>query len=50
MFDKKQTEALDILKEDAISNSEIKNEVKQELTIESTDAKNPYLSELTRIM
>jgi len=50
MFDKKHTEALDILKEDAISNSEIKNEVKQELTIESTDVKNPYVSELSRIM
>ena len=50
MFDKKHTEALDILKEDAISNSEIKNEVKQELTTESTDTKNPYVSELSRIM
>lgn len=50
MFDKKHTEALDILKEDAISNSEIKNEVKQELTTESTDVKNPYVSELSRIM
>ena len=50
MFDKKHTEALDILKEDAISNSEIKNEVKQELTTESTDIKNPYVSELSRIM
>ena len=50
MFDKKHTEALDILKEDAISNSEIKNEVKQELTTESTDVKNPYISELSRIM
>jgi hypothetical protein len=50
MFDKKHTEALDILKEDAISNSEIKNEVKQELTTESTDVENPYVSELSRIM
>ena len=50
MFDKKHTEALDILKEDAISKSEIKNEVKQELTTESTDVKNPYVSELSRIM
>ena len=50
MFDKKENEALDILKEDAISKSEIKNEVKQELTTESTDVKNPYVSELSRIM
>jgi len=50
MFDKKQTEELDILKEDAISKSEIKNEVKQELTTESTEVKNPYISELSRIM
>lgn len=50
MFDKKHTEALDILKEDAISNSKIKNEVKQELTTESTDVENPYVSELSRIM
>ena len=50
MFDKKHTEALDILKEDAISSSKIKNEVKQELTTESTDVKNPYVSELSRIM
>ena len=50
MFDKKENEALDILKEDAISKSEIKNEVKQELTTESTDVKNPYISELSRIM
>tara|TARA_R110002167_G_scaffold1602_1_gene7714 strand:- start:369 stop:1241 length:873 start_codon:yes stop_codon:yes gene_type:complete len=50
MFNKRHTEVLDILKEDAIANSDIKNEVKQELTTESTEPENPYISELSRIM
>ena len=50
MFNKRHTEVLDILKEDAIANSDIKNEVKQELTTESTEPENPYINELSRIM
>ena len=50
MFNKRHTEVLDILKEDAIANSDIKNEVKQELTTESTAPENPYIDELSRIM
>jgi len=50
MFNKRHTEVLDILKEDAIANSDIKNEVKQELTTESAAPENPYINELSRIM
>ena len=50
MFNKRHTGVLDILKEDAIANSDIKNEVKQELTTESAAPENPYINELSRIM
>ena len=50
MFDKKHTEALDVLKEDAINKSEIKEEASQTLTTESVKPSNPYINELSRIM
>lgn len=49
MFDKKHTEALDILKESALSNSKVKDNVDQKLTEEKV-APNPYLSELSKII
>ena len=50
MFDKKHTEALEVLKEDAISKSQIKEDVEQKLTTESVKSSNPYINELSRIM
>lgn len=50
MFDKKHTEALDVLKEDAISKSTIKENADQKLTVESAKPDNPYINELSRIM
>jgi hypothetical protein len=49
MFDKKHTEALDVLKESALSNSKVKDNVEQKLTEEKV-APNPYLSELSKIL
>jgi len=49
MFDKKHTEALDVLKESALSNSKVKDNVEQKLTEEKVEP-NPYLSELSRII
>jgi len=53
MFDKKQTDTLEMLKEDAIQKSEIKNEVDQKLT-ESTEVSekgfNPYVNALSKII
>lgn len=49
MFDKKHTEALDVLKESALSNSKVKDNVDQKLTEEKV-APNPYLSELSKIL
>ena len=49
MFDKKHTEALDVLKESALSNSKVKDNVEQKLTEEKVSP-NPYLSELSKIL
>lgn len=49
MLEKKHTEALDVLKEDAISESAVKDNVDQELTTEQV-AKNPYIDQLSRIL
>jgi len=49
MFDKKHTEALDVLKESALSNSKVKDNVEKKLT-EAKVEPNPYLSELSRII
>jgi len=49
MFEKKHTEVLDVLKEDAISESEVKDNVDQELTTEKV-VKNPYVDQLSRII
>lgn len=49
MLEKKHTEALDVLKEDAISESAVKGNVDQELTTEQV-AKNPYIDQLSRIL
>lgn len=50
MFDKKHTDALEVLKEDAISKSQIKEDVNQKLTTESVEPSNPYINALSRIM
>ena len=50
MFDKKHTDALEVLKEDAISKSQIKEDVDQKLTTESVEPSNPYINALSRIM
>jgi hypothetical protein len=50
MFDKKHTDALEVLKEDAISKSQIKEDVDQKLTTESVEPFNPYINALSRIM
>ena len=50
MFEKKHTEALEVLKEDAIQKSELKNDINQKLTTESKVVSNPYIDELSRIM
>jgi len=49
MFDKKHTEALDVLKESALSNSKVKDNVEQKLTEEKVNP-NPYLNELSKIL
>lgn len=49
MLEKKHTEALDVLKEDAISESAVKDNVNQELTTEQV-AKNPYIDQLSKIL
>lgn len=49
MFEKKHTEVLDVLKEDALSESEVKDNVDQELTTEKV-VKNPYVDQLSRII
>ncbi len=49
MFEKKHTEVLDVLKEDALSESEVKDNVDQELTTEKV-VKNPYVEQLSRII
>jgi len=50
MFDKKHTDALEVLKEDAISKSKIKEDVDQKLTTESVEPSNPYINALSRII
>jgi len=50
MFDKKHTEALEVLKEDAISKSQIKEDVEQKLTTESVKVDNPYIDVLSKIL
>lgn len=49
MFDKKHVEALDVLKESALSVSKVKNNVNQKLTTEKKQS-NPYIDELSRIL
>lgn len=49
MFDKKHVEALDVLKESALSISKVKNNVNQKLTTEKKQS-NPYIDELSRIL
>jgi len=50
MFDKKHTDALEVLKEDAISKSQIKEDVNQKLTTESVKSGNPYIDVLSKIL
>lgn len=50
IFDKKQTAELDVLKEDAINESKIKDDVDHTLVVEEKSQNNPYIDVLSKIL